>query len=186
MPEEIVVNDHRTSMWAFLLLFAFADLTACATRETPKRETAATVSPCSKEDGETRQTTPVLRAGRYALIDLRADAPQLDLMQQIVDITFPAPINITVGDAIRYLLLRTGYQLCDSPVVQPLDSLPLPAPHMHLGPLTLRQATEVLLGPAWTIEVDEATRHVCFGPSRTPSQPSGASSRVPAQPVSGS
>lgn len=122
----------------------------------------------SSEPGTPQKTTPVLHSGRYTLIDLVAEAPQLDLMQQTVDITFPSPFNATVGDALRYLLLRTGYQLCESPALQPLEALPLPAAHLHLGPLTLRQAIQVLSGPAWTIQVDDSTRRVCFVPPSVP------------------
>lgn len=169
MPQPVSINFRRRSLWALLLLWASADLTACATRTTTKPDTATSPTVCvSGEDGTPQTKTPVLRSGRYTLIDLVADAPQLDLMQQIVDITFPSPFNATVGDALRYLLLRTGYQLCESPAIQPLESLPLPAAHLHLGPLTLRQAAQVLSGPAWTIQVDDSTRRVCFAPPAVP------------------
>ncbi len=114
-------------------------------------------------------TIPVIRAGRYTLIELIADAPQRDLMQQIVEVSFPPPVGATVGEALRYLLMRTGYQLCDSsPANETLDSWPLPAAHLHLGPLTLRQTLEVIVGPAWTLQVDESTRRVCFIASHEP------------------
>jgi type IV pili sensor histidine kinase/response regulator len=117
---------------------------------------------------------PVLRYGRYTLVELIPEHSQQDLMQQIVDITLPPTLNATVGEALRYLLLRTGYQLCDHlDANQALDALPLPAAHIHLGPLTLYEALRVLVGPAWSLTINESTRRVCFGgvhaTSNTPS-----------------
>lgn len=182
MPQSVSVNFPRKAAWALLLLCASVDLTACATRTPTKPDVASSPARCASGDAAAPQATiSVLRSGRYTVIDLGADAPQLDLMQQIVDLTFPAPLNVTVGDALRYLLLRSGYHLCDSPALQPLESLPLPAAHLHLGPLTLRQAAQVLSGSAWTIQVDDITRRVCFTPpslpvgSRDPSSSSSAS-----------
>ena len=43
-----------------------------------------------------------------------------------------------------------------------LYDLPLPAAHLQLGPLFLRDALLTLAGPAWELQVDDTTRRVCF------------------------
>ncbi|KVS36356.1 conjugal transfer protein [Burkholderia vietnamiensis] len=111
---------------------------------------------------------PVIRRGRYTLVEMVPDAGQRDLMQQVVDIAIPPTFDITVGDALRYVLLRSGYQLCDSTDAATLYGLPLPASQLHLGPLSLRDALLTLAGPAWDLSIDEANRQVCFGRHANP------------------
>ena len=43
-----------------------------------------------------------------------------------------------------------------------LYTLPLPAAHLHLGPMSLRDALLTLAGPAWELHADDRTRQVCF------------------------
>ncbi|WP_093633431.1 PFGI-1 class ICE element type IV pilus protein PilL2 [Paraburkholderia aspalathi] len=125
---------------------------------------------------------PVVRYGRYALVELGADAAQRYLMQQVIDIALPGTTNATVGDAVRYLLLRSGYQPCagDGEAGR-LYALPLPAADLHLGPMTLHDALRTLAGSAWHVQVDEANRGVCFTPTAT----TAASTVAPVSPPSG-
>lgn len=117
----------------------------------------------SSEQPRTLEPTAVIRSGRYGLIELSPEAAQKDLMLQVIDITVPAIAGNSVGDALRYALLHSGYQLCDGDEeMRALDALPLPAAHSHLGPLTLRDALRTLVGPAWQMQTDDATRRVCF------------------------
>ena len=50
-----------------------------------------------------------------------------------------------------------------------LYSLPLPAAHLYLGPMTLRDALLTLAGPAWDVQVDDRARQICFVPAGEPS-----------------
>lgn len=111
-------------------------------------------------------TIPVVRYGRYTLIELIPDDGQRDLMQQVLNLTIPAAANATVGDALHYVLRRSGYRLCDprADTTAVLYALPLPAAHEHLGPITLHDALQLLAGPRWTLHVDDETREVCFAP----------------------
>ena len=106
----------------------------------------------------------VVRYGRYTLVELSPLSGQEDLMQQIVDVTIPPTLAATLGDALRYVLLRSGFTLCDSQQIRILNTLPLPAADEHLGPLTLETALRILVGPAWKLKVNEMTRRVCFLP----------------------
>lgn len=106
---------------------------------------------------------PVARYGRYTLVELTSEAAQHDLLLQVIDVSMPATLPATVGEALRYVLLRSGYTLCEiDPGASALYDLPLPAAHLQLGPLFLRDALLTLAGPAWELQVDDTARRVCF------------------------
>ncbi|VFR85020.1 PilL protein [plant metagenome] len=154
-------------------LLAATVLTAgCAT-------TAAPVAPPPIEEAialpkaATPEFVPVVRYGRYTLVELVPTAAQRDLLLQVVDVVLPEDARATVGDGLRHVLKRSGYQFCETAhAVIELYSLPLPAAHLRLGPLTLRDALLTLAGPAWDLQVDDRARQVCFvGPVDTPAVP---------------
>jgi type IV pili sensor histidine kinase/response regulator len=106
---------------------------------------------------------PVVRYGRYTLVELAPQVAQQNLLFQVVDVAMSATLQATVGDALRHLVLRSGYSLCDDdPAIASLHDLPLPAAHRQLGPLFLRDALLTLAGPAWDLQVDDVTRQLCF------------------------
>ncbi|MGL6077184.1 PilL N-terminal domain-containing protein [Methyloversatilis discipulorum] len=106
---------------------------------------------------------PVARYGRYTLVELTPEAAQHDLLLQVIDVSVPPTLPATVGEALRYVLLRSGYTLCETdPEATTLYGLPLPAAHLQLGPLFLRDALLTLAGPAWELQVDDTARQVCF------------------------
>lgn len=108
---------------------------------------------------------PVVRYGRYTLIELVPEASQQDLLLQVIDVSIPPTLPATVGDALRYVLLRSGYALCDADAdSRILYALPLPAAHQRLGPLVLRDTLLTLAGSAWDLQIDDAVRCVCFVP----------------------
>ncbi|MNI13339.1 hypothetical protein D3C73_665570 [compost metagenome] len=104
--------------------------------------------------------------GRYTLVELEPHAGQRDLLLQVIDIDMPSTWSISVEDALRYALLRSGYRLCErSTENAPLFDLPLPAVHLRLGPILLRDALQVLAGPAWALQTNEQLRQACFIPT---------------------
>jgi type IV pili sensor histidine kinase/response regulator len=80
-------------------------------------------------------------------------------------VRFPERIQ-TVGEAVRYLLQRSGYRLATADSIGPdtaaLFALPLPAVHQSLGPMTLRDALETLAGPAFHLVQDPVHRLITF------------------------
>lgn len=106
---------------------------------------------------------PVMRYGRYTLVELAPTAAQRDLFLQTVDVSMPENARASVADGLRHVLKRSGYQLCqfDSATTE-LYALPLPLAHLHLGPMTLRDALLTLAGSAWELQVDEVARQICF------------------------
>ena len=111
------------------------------------------------------------RHGRFALVELEPSAGQRDLLQQIVETDAPNSLQATVGDGLHHLLARSGYRLCESDAAATLYALPLPAAHLHLGPMTLRDALSTLAGSAWKLSVDEVARVVCFSRAVEPDRP---------------
>lgn len=109
----------------------------------------------------------VVRQGRYTLVEQGPELAQRNLMRQIVDVSIPAGADRTVGEALRYVLIRSGFSLCETQEAARLYALPLPAAHLQLGPLPLRDALQTLAGPAWTLQVDSLARRVCFTPAPT-------------------
>ncbi|MFW0887940.1 UNVERIFIED_CONTAM: PilL N-terminal domain-containing protein [Pseudomonas sp. JL1] len=146
----------------FLLLLNALMLAGCRSIEIPAAapdlEQIATQPP--------EHFVPVQRYDRYTLVELTPEAAKQNLLLQIIDVDLPSTWSLSVGDALRYVLLRSGYQLCDStPENNALFALPLPAAHLKLGPMVLRDVLQMLAGPAWLLQTDERLRRVCFLPS---------------------
>ena len=125
---------------------------------------------------------PVARYGRYTLVEMVPEPAQRDLLRQVIEISIPRTLDASVGDALRHVLLRTGYRLCDAPDAASLFTLPLPAAHQRHRPLPLRDALLVLAGSAWELSVDDASRSVCF--TRAAASRSASASPAPATPSS--
>ncbi|WP_175926356.1 PilL N-terminal domain-containing protein [Burkholderia cepacia] len=141
------------------LVAGCASVTPATPSPIPALSDAGQVTPAPES------AAPAVRYGRYALIEVGVTASQHDLMQQIIDVTMPGADNATVGDALRYVLRRSGYRLCGgNDSVPSLFDWPLPAADLHLGPVTLHEALQALAGDAWQLAVDNATRTVCFSP----------------------
>ena len=164
MPSSSFRSVSRDALGAIAVAIATMCVTACAT----SAPTAALppLTPIATREPTSTPTIPVVRCGRYTLIELMPDDGQRDLMQQVIDLTIPSASNATVGDALHYVLRRSGYRLCDehADTTAVLYALPLPAVHEHLGPVTLRDALQLLAGPRWTLQINDETREVCFAP----------------------
>ncbi len=106
-----------------------------------------------------------VQVGRYQSVVLQADENQVDLLSSMVELELPEQIN-TVGQAISYLLDGSGYRLLSAKLAEPyrvfLFGFPLPKVQRQLGPLSLRQALELLGGPAFRLVIDPVYRLVTF------------------------
>ncbi|MBO7795426.1 PilL N-terminal domain-containing protein [Burkholderia pseudomallei] len=176
MPATVFRRAPRDALVAIAVAIATTCVTACATSAPPA--TLPPSTPITTHEPASSPAIPVVRYGRYTLIELMPDDGQRDLMQQIIDLTIPSASQVTVGDALHYVLRRSGYRLCDerADTVAVLYALPLPAAHEHLGPITLRDALQLLAGPRWTLHVDDETREVCFTPQPDDDPATAASS----------
>ncbi|ARL21161.1 integrating conjugative element protein pill, pfgi-1 [Burkholderia pseudomallei] len=164
MPSPSFRGTPRDALGAIAVATAMTCVTACATSAPSAAPPPS--APITTREPASSPVIPVIRYGRYTLIELMPDDDQRDLMQQVIDLTIPSASQATVGDALHYVLRRSGYRLCDERVdtTAVLYALPLPAAHEHLGPIMLRDALQLLAGPRWTLLVDDETREVCFAP----------------------
>lgn len=157
MPHRLIPAWSASHSVALVLVAATAMIGGCAAQRpaAPLQTTPPRVS-------AQIEPTAVIRSGRYSLIEVQPRDAQRDLLRQVVDVTVPSGITASVADMMRYVLLRSGFTICEGAVVDSFEPLPLPAAHQHLGPIMLRDALDVLAGPAWHLEVDETRRQVCF------------------------
>lgn len=164
MPSPSYRRVARNALCAIAVAIATTCVTACAA-SAPPNATPPSI-PIAAREPASSPAIPVVRYGRYTLIELMPDDGQRDLMQQVIDLTIPSDANATVGDALHYVLRRSGYRLCDerADTTAVLYALPLPAAHEHLGPITLRDALQLLAGPRWSLQINDETREVCFAP----------------------
>ena len=106
-----------------------------------------------------------VQVGRYSVLRALPTVAQADLLSTTITVRFPERIQ-TVGEAVRYLLQRSGYRLADDHVANSatvkLLGLPLPAVHRNLGPIMLRQALETLVGPVFRLVQDPEHRLISF------------------------
>ena len=106
-----------------------------------------------------------LQVGRYSLITATPTQAQAALLAATMTVRFPERIQ-TVGEAVPYLLQRSGYRLATTESIGPdtvaLFALPLPAVHRDLGPMTVRDALEILAGPAFHLVKDPVHRLITF------------------------
>lgn len=107
----------------------------------------------------------IIQTGRYSAvtaIPLQAQRYPLDV---IIDVTIPEAC-ISIEQAIRFLLRRSGYEL-DAPVqaeVVELLTKPLPAVHRKLGPMPLKDALTLLVTPRLVLQDEPIKRLIRFIP----------------------
>jgi len=156
----LAIHPYRRLLGAGLLAAALTS--GCGTTSTPLAPVSAEeVSAASGP--ETPEFIPIVRYGRYTLVELAPTAAQRDLLLQTIDVSMPEDARATVGDGLRHVLKRSGYQLCETALaVIELYALPLPVAHLHLGPMTLLDALLTLAGPAWELHADDRARQICF------------------------
>ncbi len=160
---------HSLPLSALLLAIA---LTGCATQAPTVNYTDGSrgarnleqVTPDIYPTGAKASQEPVIREGRYRLVSTKPSAEQQDLLAQIITFNANFAVHNTVKDALDSVTARSGYRLCPAHAehIKNLYALPLPEAHKKIGPMTLRNALQVLAGPAFSVEVDELKRSICF------------------------
>lgn len=138
------------SMLALLPIFV---LTACTNN-------SKTISSKSKIE-PTPTPTPVLQTDRYTIVEL--DNPiHKYVLDQIINISLPKNLNLTVKDGMEYVLKQSGYSLCTNLDINVLYESTLPKVQYKIGPILLNDALYVMAGPAWNLDVNDVEREICF------------------------
>lgn len=167
---------HSTQRLFVSHLLIIAALSSGCTTTTPPPIKAVSSVPDAIQD-----FIPIVRYGRYTLVELAPNAAQRNLLLQVIDVAIPEDARATVGDGLRHVLKRSGYRLCETAqTLIELYSLPLPAAHLHMGPMTLHDALLTLAGSTWDIQVDDRVRQVCFVRASTDREVSTVPSNLPA------
>lgn len=103
--------------------------------------------------------------GRYLTVQTGATSSEVMPLQSVFDLTLPSNIQ-TVGQAMRYLLANTGYQLApardQNRATQDLLTQPLPLTDRSLRMMTVLQALQVLSGADYQILIDPKHRWLSF------------------------
>lgn len=116
------------------------------------------------------QLTPVCannptQVSRFQTVDNTVQLSQSDPLQQIYQLSFPASIE-TVGKAIRFILMNTGYQLvlpnAHAMLVQQLFQHPIPLSLRSMGPITVEEGLLALAGNAYQLVIDPANRLISY------------------------
>lgn len=108
----------------------------------------------------------VTQAGRYSTVENKALVSQINPLLAVQQVHFSPEIH-TVGDAVHHWLLFSGFSLVDDKEQQ--DALktvllkPLPQVVRNLGPLSVKDGLEVLIGKdIFKLSVDPLNRRVAF------------------------
>lgn len=110
-----------------------------------------------------------LRVARYTTVadnELR----DLDPLAVVVQIQFPREFVTTVGDALSYLLQRSGYTLSTADKdAEHLLGLPLPESHRAIGPKKVHNIARTLVGDAYGLCINAKSRKVSVAAISSPS-----------------
>ena len=102
-----------------------------------------------------------LRLARYTTAAALPDPALTAPLALLAQVSFPRDAVATVGDALAYLLLRTGYRLGETDAAAgALLALPLPEAHRQLGPYSVRAIAAVLVGAAYELQISEIDRRL--------------------------
>lgn len=119
---------------------------------------AASASPCVA-------TSHDVQVGRYRSMAAGPEVVQVDPLSAMITHEFDKDIR-TVGEAIEDLLEGSGYRLLSAKLAETdrihLFALPLPDVQRQLGPITRRDALELLSGEAFRLVVEPVYRLVSF------------------------
>jgi len=106
-----------------------------------------------------------IQVGRYSLFAATPTEAQADPLQATITVQFPVTVR-TVGEAVRHILNDSGYRLAGTEVTDAeaiyLFALPVPGVHRALGPVSLMQGLQTLVGPAFQLVEDPVHRLIMF------------------------
>ena len=125
--------------------------------------------PCfAAADGSFDGATDEVRVGRYTVIGL-GPSPQQEHPLQSLTAKLAFQPGATVGEAMRAVLLPTGYSLAPSgpagSAMTRLLLMPLPAVQRSLPRMPADVALRMLAGAGFQIVVDPVNRLVAFDPA---------------------
>jgi type IV pili sensor histidine kinase/response regulator len=166
-------RQRRVASPSVLIICFCVALAGCASNTLESDSSTPTVNARVPRADLGRSGTSPVRYDRYTIVSTKPKPDQLQLLDQVIDLRIPDTLKPSVHQAMTYVLRHSGYQLCAARGdVGLLFTHPLPASHHRLGPISLRNAMQILAGPAWEVRVDELQRRICFAIKPTYQRPS--------------
>ncbi|MFW5443986.1 MAG: hypothetical protein ACKE51_06750 [Methylococcaceae bacterium] len=161
---------------AILILILNLGLTGCATTQSGKN--AGNKTPQDNHEAVLQKIDPLpvlpksstinitgVQTGRYSSIKPKPSHSQRELLQVLITVSIPDDIR-NVGQAIRYLLKRSGYELVQPQIHQveltEFFNKSLPRVHRRIGPMTLEDALITLTAPAFLLVDDPVRRFISY------------------------
>ena len=110
--------------------------------------------------------TDQVQVGRYTTQSAQPTAELAEPLSVNAQLNFPRQTVSTVGQALDYTLIRTGYRMVDpmalSDQARSFLNLPLPESQRRMGPYSVRTILQILLSQTWTLNTDAISRQVWF------------------------
>ena len=105
-----------------------------------------------------------MQVGRYTVVPSTPSDKVIEPLLVIAKLTFPRQTVVTIGGAINYVLMRTGYRLADEvgESAKAFLALPIPENQRSIGPYQVQDILTVLLGKSWNLTLDHRNRIVGF------------------------
>lgn len=108
----------------------------------------------------------VTQVSRYATVENKPSIAQINPLLAVQQVHFSQDIQ-TIGDALQFWLRYSGFHLADSnkqsESLKLILKQPLPQVNRNLGPLTVKEGLEVLVGKSvFTLVHDPLLREVNF------------------------
>lgn len=114
---------------------------------------------------EVNADSEVIKTGRYTIIKNAVNSDQAHPLKVVIGTRLPQSV-VTIEDAVKYLLSRSGYQLADiselSDEAIVLLGHELPAVQRTISQVTLDKALMMLAGDAFDLVVDPLHRRIGF------------------------
>ena len=147
-----------------ILMVGMMLLSGCATMpsQIPPAEYDHSATTAASAKVDLRQD--VTQISRYTTVPNGPTMAQINPLQALSHFKFQ-PSVYTVGQAVEHVLATTGYRLAPrlSPAVKNTLNKPLPLTNRKLGPMTITQALQVLMGKeVFQLERDPLNRLVNF------------------------
>ena len=163
LPMPQFFGHRRRVSTLIMTLCLYLSLAGCVSNKPEGDLSPAPLSVSEHKGSSARSGASQIRYDRYTLISTKPKRDQLQLLDQIIDLRIADALSPSIHQAMTYALRHSGYQLCSATGhVGELFAHPLPASQYRLGPISVRDAMQMLAGPAWEMQVDEFARRICF------------------------
>ncbi|QIL83823.1 hypothetical protein G7047_10705 [Diaphorobacter sp. HDW4A] len=126
----------------------------------------------AQQVGDTYDKGSQVRIGQYSTQASRPSDSEIEPLDVFVELNFPRQSVATVGDAVNYTLMRTGWVLdkaqLGSDAVAFL-ALSLPESQRRIGTYRVRDVLQTLVGSSWNWKEDPVHRQLWFALVAPPS-----------------